>query len=65
MEEAKKRINEWIKNNDPEQVLNLSGLHLECLPDLPHNLKILNCSLKKLRMVHLNINTNSNALVCS
>src|SRR5438552_2720154 len=48
MEEAKKRINEWIKNNDPEQVLDLYGLNLKILPDLPHNLKRLSCSSNQL-----------------
>src|SRR5947208_3500790 len=48
MEEAKKRINEWIKNNDPEQVLDLSCLGLKFLPDLPHNLKKFNCSSNQL-----------------
>src|SRR5438067_2056340 len=48
MEMAKHRINEWIQNNDPDQVLDLSKLSLKVLPNLPNNLKKLNCSHNQL-----------------
>ena len=45
---AKRRIKNWIKNNDPDQILDLSKLGLKFLPNLPNNLRRLDCSRNQL-----------------
>jgi len=47
MEQANQKIKLW-KNGNVEDELDLSGLELTSLPDLPANLKILNCGFNKL-----------------
>jgi Leucine-rich repeat (LRR) protein len=42
--EVIQRVNEWIDNNNPSKVLNLTNLNMEALPELPSNLEYLNCS---------------------
>ena len=48
MIEAQSRINEWILEDDPDEMLSLSGLDLTSLPPLPDNLKRLDCSFNNL-----------------
>ena len=43
MEEAQRRVDEWIERADPERYLDLSALSLTTLPDLPRSLWLLHC----------------------
>jgi hypothetical protein len=43
MQEAEKRIANWIKSNNPSTTLDLSGLHLAELPQIPANCQRLYC----------------------
>ena len=44
MEQANKKIDEWIKNGNIKSMLDLSSLNLRGLPDLPNSLQELDCS---------------------
>lgn len=48
METALKRIKTWSDNGDDDAVLNLSGLKLQSLPQIPKECKRLDCSRNKL-----------------
>ncbi len=48
MDEAIKRVNEWIALNQPQQVLVLSNLNLEQLPPIPITCQLLFCEYNKL-----------------
>jgi len=49
MEDAIKKVNEWIERDNPTVMLDLSGLDLTELPSIPGNCQILNCSWNNLR----------------
>jgi hypothetical protein len=44
MEEARRRIRRWKKQRNPRKWLNLSGLNLTELPQIPSKVRRLNCS---------------------
>ena len=48
MEEANRRINEWIALKDPTKALNLSSLGLKTLPSIPEKCQILWCNNNQL-----------------
>ncbi len=43
MKKAIKKVNNWIKNNDPNEWLELHSLGLEKLPNIPSNCRYLDC----------------------
>jgi hypothetical protein len=49
LKEAQRRVNAWIREGDVTQELDLGGLNLKVLPELPHNVKILVLDSNKLR----------------
>jgi Leucine-rich repeat (LRR) protein len=51
MQEAEKRIANWIQLNDPSKELSLSFLSLTELPKIPSNCMTLNCSFNELRFL--------------
>ena len=48
MEEAQRRIDEWVRVNDTTKSLDLSNLGLTELPPLPTHLTVLYCYSNKL-----------------
>jgi hypothetical protein len=51
MQEAKQRIADWIKLNNPSNRLDLSFLNLTELPEIPSNCRIFNCSYNQLTIL--------------
>lgn len=55
-DEAKNRIDKWIKKNDKSAKLDLSGLGLTVLPPLPDGIKCIDVSQNKLKFLPESIN---------
>jgi Leucine-rich repeat (LRR) protein len=51
MEIANKRIQEWVKNGDKDQILDLSDLKLTKLPTIPKNVQYLDCTNNQLTVL--------------
>jgi len=61
--EANRRITEWQQNGDETETLELQELQLTELPDLPHNLQILDCSDNQLTRLP-DLPSNLRELLC-
>lgn len=62
---AIQRINKWETENNDWRVLDLSGLQLEILPELPNNLVKLDCSKNKLRSFNVELPVGLEYIDCS
>ena len=65
MEIAIQRINEWIRIGNINKLLDLTHLGLTSLPELPSDLKILECYENQLTSLPNNLPSNLQKLYCS